>query len=176
MRNPLQGVGNGMGKIIHRVYAPIIAGAVVFPMLNTIDDRVAHYKVGRGQVNLGAQGVLTVGKFAGAHAGKKIQTFLNRPVAPGRGGRHANAAAVLSHLVGVEFADVGLACLYQLHCVLVNLLKVIRGKKKPILPIKAQPANVGLDSVHKLLLLLGRVGVVKAQVAQALIFFGCAKV
>ena len=39
--DPLQGVGEGMGEVVHRVDAPALAGAVVGDALDAVDDRVA---------------------------------------------------------------------------------------------------------------------------------------
>src|SRR5215813_1592170 len=43
-------------------------------------------------------------------------------------------------------------------------------------PIEAQPVDVALDRVDELLLFLGRIGVVEAQMAAPVVFLGEAKV
>ncbi|OPZ67518.1 MAG: hypothetical protein BWY82_02781 [Verrucomicrobia bacterium ADurb.Bin474] len=52
------------------------------------------------------------------------------------------------------------------------MLIVIRGKAKTITPIEAQPADVFLDHLDIVHVLLGRIRVVHAQVAQTAIFPG----
>ena len=80
----LDGVLDGMGKVVQRVDAPLVALAVVGHMLDAVDGRVAHVHVGAGQVDLGAQRLFAVGKLAGAHAAEQVQILL-RGCGPGRG-------------------------------------------------------------------------------------------
>src|SRR5439155_10083400 len=47
----------------------------------------------------------------------------------------------------------------------VELLEIVRGVMEVAAPIEAEPAHVALDRVDVFLLLPGRVGVVKAQMA-----------
>ncbi len=68
-------------------------------------------------------------------------------------------------LVGAEVVHVGLAGLDEVDRPLVQLLEVVGGEVEVLPPVEAQPADVGLDGVDVLLLLLDRVGVVEAQVA-----------
>ena len=51
----LDGVLNGVCKVVQRVDAPLVALAVVLDVLDAVDGRVAHIHVGAGQVDLGAQ-------------------------------------------------------------------------------------------------------------------------
>ena len=122
----------------------------------------------RGHVDPGAQHARAVGELAGAHALEQVEALLGRPVAPralaaGLGER----AAVLADLVGGEVVDVGLAGPDEVDGPLVELLEVVRGEVEVLAPVEAEPADVGLDGVDVLLLLLDRVRVVEAQVAAA---------
>ena len=46
MGNMLNGVLNGMGKIIHGVNAPLISRIVMLHMSHTINNRVSHVDIG----------------------------------------------------------------------------------------------------------------------------------
>ena len=72
--------------------------------------------------------------------------------------------------------DIGLAGLDQLLGPLVELLEVVGGVKQVLAPVEAEPAHVALDRVDVLLLLLGRIGVVEAQVAAPAELLGDAEV
>ena len=78
--------------------------------------------------------------------------------------------------LGGKLADVGKALLNELHSVLVHLIKVVRGVEEPVPPVKAQPVDVLLDSLHELHVLLGGVGVVHPQIAQPTILLRRTKV
>ncbi len=58
----------------------------------------------------------------------------------------------------------------------VELLEVVRGVVKVLAPVEAEPVHVALDGVDELLLLLGRIGVVEAQVAVAAELLGDAEI
>src|SRR5579872_2776004 len=54
----------------------------------------------------------------------------------------------------------------------VELRKIVRGKARRAAPLKAEPAHIALDRVDVLLLFLGRVGIVEAQIAASAELFG----
>ena len=86
-----------------------------------------------------------------------------RAVAAGLGQRAAAAAHLLRALV----VDIGVAALDQVFGPAVELIEIIRGVIQMRTPIEAEPAHVALDRVDIFLLLLRRVGVVKAQMTTA---------
>ena len=133
-----------------------------------VHHRVAQIDVAGGHVNLGAQGARAVRKFPGPHAREQVQVLLHRPVAVrALLARLGERAAVLADFVGAQVAHVGLALLDEPDGVLVQLLEVIGGVVPPVFPVEAQPADILLDGLDVLHLLLHRVGVVEAQVALA---------
>ncbi len=143
-----------------------------------------RYRTGSRRLMLGeamsilrAQHARAVGELAGAHAREEVEVLLDRPVPPrtlaaGLGER----AAVLADLVGGEVVDVGLAGPDEVDGPLVELLEVVRREVEVLAPVEPQPADVGLDGVDVLLLLLHRVRVVEAQVAAAAELAGDAEV
>ena len=172
----LQRVLNGMGKVVHGIDAPLVALPVVAHVVDTVDHRVAHIEVAAGQVDLGPQRHSAVGEFPGAHTGEQIQTLLHRPVAVGGHGGDADVAAVGLELLRRQLAHIGQPLLDEQHRLPVVLLKIVAAVEEPVAPVEAQPVDVLLDGLHKLLVLLGGVGVVHAQVAQAVVPLGGAEV
>ncbi len=69
--------------------------------------------------------------------------------------------------LGGQVADVGLAGPDQLHGPLVELFEVVGGIEQPIFPVEPEPAHILLDRLDVLVLFLGRIRVVEAQIAQA---------
>ena len=81
-----------------------------------------------------------------------------------------------AHLLLREVVDVGLAGADEMLGPFIKLLEMIGGEVEMVAPIEAEPANVLLDALDELVLLLGRVGVVEAQVATAAELLGDAEV
>ncbi len=117
------------------------------------------------------------GKFARAHAAEQIEVFLHAALAeravPARLGQRAARGA---HLVLALIVDIGLAGADQNFRPVVELFEIIRGVIKILAPIEAEPAHVGLDGIDIFLLLLGRIGIVEAQIAVAAEFLGDAEI
>ena len=165
----LQRVLNGMGKVVHREDAPLGALPVVVDEADAVDDGVAHVEVAAGQVDLGAEGHLALLHLAVLHLLKQPQVLLDGPVTVGGHGGDADVAAVGLKLLRRQLADVGKALLDELHRVLIVLLEIVGAIEEPVAPVEAQPVDILLDGVHILGVLLGGVGVIHAQVAQAVV-------
>ena len=176
MGDALKRVLDGMGEVVHGVDAPLIPLAVVVGEVDAVDHRVAHVEVAAGQIDLGPQGHGTLGELPGAHPAEQVQGLLNRPVPVGGGGGYADSAPVGLELIRGELADIGQPLLDQLLGVFVHLFKIVGGVIEPVPPVKAQPVDVLLDGVHILGILLGGVGVIHAQVAQAAVLLRGAEV
>ena len=176
MGNALQRVLNGVCKVVHGIDAPLVSLTVVVHMTDAIDDRVAHIEVAGSQIDLGAEGITVVLKFSGAHSGEQVQTFLNGAVAVRGNGRGIQVAPVLLELLRRQLADVGQPLLDQLHRIFVVLLKIVGAVVEAVAPVEAQPVDVLLDGFHELHILFGGVGVVHAEVAQAIVLLGGAEV
>ena len=110
MRDAFDGVGLPVREVVHRIDAPLVAGAVMLGVQDAVHHRVAHVEVGRGHVDLGPQGARAVGKFAGLHALEQVEVLFDGAVAIGAVlARLGQRAAVLAHFLGGQIADVGLA-------------------------------------------------------------------
>ena len=91
---------------------------------------------------------------------------------PGLGQCAARQAHLLLRLV----VDIGLAGADQMFRPFVELLEIVGRVIEMFSPVEAEPAHVALDGVDIFLLLLGRVGVVEAQMAAAGKFLGHAEI
>jgi len=78
-------------------------------------------------------------------------------------------AVVFADLLLRKEADISLAELDQLNGVRMHAVEVVRSLVVVLPPVETEPTNVFLDRIDVLDLFLGRVGVVHAQVAAALI-------
>jgi len=163
--------------VVHGVDAPLVACAVVLCMADAVQRGVAHDHIGRGHVDLGAQYLLTIGKFARAHAPEQVEVFLHATVATGAlAAGLGQRASVLAYLFGREVVHIGLAHADELLGVGIELFEVVGSVKFAVVPHPAEPMHVFADGIDVFRLFLGGVGIVKAQVALAAKFFGNAKV
>ena len=172
VRDALERVLDRVREVVHRKNAPLCALTVVLDVADAVEHGVAHIEVAGGEVDLRAQGILALRELAGAHARKQIEAFLNRAVAPGADGGGVHIAAVFAELLRRQLAHIGKPFFNQLHGVFVILLEVVRAEEEPVAPVKAEPVDILLNGFHKLVVLLGGVRVVHAQVADAAEFFG----
>ncbi len=177
MRDAFDGVRLPVGEVVARVNAPLVAGLVMMGVTDAVEDRVAQVDVRRRHVDLGAQRAGAVGELAAPHAGEQVEVLLDAALAERAVlARFGQAAAVGAHLLGIEVANEGLAGLDQMNRPLVQLIEIVGGIVLLTGPLEAQPLDVGLDRIDVLLVFLGGVGVVKAQVALAAELLGQAEV
>ena len=163
----LQRVLDGMGEVVHGEDAPFGALAVMLDIADAVEHRVSHVEVAAGQVDLGPEGVAPLLKFARAHPTEEIQTLLDGTVAPGADSGTGGVAPVFLELLRGQLAHVGQPLLDQLNGVFIGLLKVVRAVEQPVAPVEAKPVDILLDGIDVLSVLLGGVGIVKAQVTDA---------
>ena len=149
---------------------------MVLDVPDAVEDGVPHIEVAGGQVDLGPEGVLALGELAVLHPRKEVQVLLHGTVPPGTLGRGGGVPPVFPELVGGELADIGQALFDEVHRQLVGPLKIVRAVVEPVVPVEAQPVDVLLDGVYVLGVLLGGVGVVHPQVADAAVLLRRAEV
>ena len=138
----------------------------------SVDSGVAHIDVRRCHINLCSQSLRTVGEFAVLHALEELEVFLNasiavRAVLSGLG----KGASVFTHLVCVKVADVSLAVLYKLDCILIALVKIIGAVENATGRLTAKPGEVLENALNVLVILFGRVGIVVTKVEKTAVFF-----
>ena len=129
------GVLQAVRPVVHRVDAPIVAGAVMGGVQDAVHNRVAHIEIGMGHIDFSPQCSRAVGEFACPHTLKEVEVFLDgavavRAVFAGLGER----AAIIADLVCVKVADIGLAYLYKLDGVFVHLLESNRRRNRACPP------------------------------------------
>ena len=165
----LDGVLDGVGKVVHRVDAPLVALPVMLGVLDAVDGRVAQVHVGAGQVDLGAQGLFALLELPGTHPAEQVEILLRGTVAPrrGAGGLARVIAAVLAHLVAGQVVYVGLAFEDELLGVFIALIEVVAAVEDAAVGVGTQPVQVLDDAVDILLPFTGGVGVVEAEVELA---------
>ena len=162
-----------MGVVVHGVDAPGVARAVMRHVLDAVEYRVAQDHVGALHIDFGPQHLGPVRKLAGAHATEQLQVLPGRPAAVRAFlARLGEGAPVGADFFLGEVVDVGQPLFDEHFGKGVELAEIVRGVKEPVFPVEPQPVHVGLDGVDVFDFLLGRVGVVEAQVALAGEFLG----
>ena len=137
---------------------------------DAVDDRVAHDEVRRRHVDLRAQHFRAVGKFARLHAHEEVEILLDAAVAVrALLARLRQRAAVRLDLLSREIVDVGEPLLDQRDREVVELVEVVRRIELAVAPAEAEPADVLLDGVDVLRILLRRIRVIEAQVAETVV-------
>ena len=172
MGDALQRVLDGVGEVVHGEDAPLGALPVVFDVADAVEGRVPQVEVAAGQVDLGPQGVLSVRELPGPHPAEEVQTLLRGPVPPGGAGGGVYVPPVRLELFRRQLTDVSQALFDKVLCQLVGLFKVVASVEQPVPPVEPQPVDILLDGLHELHVLLGGIGVVKAEVAQAAVLLG----
>ena len=159
-----------MRVVVHRVDAPFVAGVVVMGAADTVDDGVAHIDVARCHVDFQTQGFAAVGKLAVFHACEQVEVFFFGAVAVRAVlARFSQRAAVFAHLFGRQIIDIRLAVFDQIDGVVIQLVEIIGSETRLACPMEAQPLNVFFDGVDVFVIFFFRVGIVKTQVAQAVV-------
>ena len=79
-------------------------------------------------------------------------------------------------MLGAKLANIGKTLFYKLDSVVIHILKIVRGIVEAVVPIVAQPMNVLFDRIDIFNVLLGGVGIVHAEVADAAVFLRCAEI
>ena len=168
MRDALDGIRLTVSEVVARIDAPLVAGLVMVRMANAVEDRVAQVHIRRRHIDLRPQRTGAIRELAGLHAGEQVEILFHRALAERAvRARFGQAATVLTGLLGCQVADIRLARLDQLYRPVMQLIEVIGGVAFLAGPLEAQPLHVALDRVDVLLVFLGRVGVIEAQVALA---------
>ena len=146
-------------------------------MQNAVKHRIAQIDVAGCHVDLGAQDARAVGKLTSPHASEQVEVLVDaaiaiRAVAPRLGQCPAVARMSSWRLV----VHIGFAGANQVLGPIVELLEIVRRVVEMLAPVEAEPTHVALDGIDVFLLLLGRIGVVEAQVAAAAEFLRDAEI
>ncbi len=123
----LQRIALTVGKVVHGVDAPLVAGAVVLSMENTVHDRIPHVEIGRGHIDLGPQHLGAVRIVAVLHLLEQFPILRHRAIPIGAIlARLGQGTAIGAHLLRRQIVDVGLAGFDKLHRPGMKLVEIIR--------------------------------------------------
>ncbi len=177
MGDPFHRVGQAVREIVHRVDAPFVARAVVLGVADAVERGIAHDHVGGGHVDPGAQDVLAVRELAVTHPMEKIKVFFHGTVAVGAfHARLRQGAPAGPDFLGGLAVHIGLAVADELLGVGIQAVEVVGGVEFAVVPVAAEPMHVFADGIDVFGIFLHRIGIVKAQVAQAAVLAGQAEV
>ena len=124
--NALYGIALAVGKVVHRVDAPLGAGAVVRSVVDAVHNRIAEEHVRMGHVYLGAEHLLALLELAVSHIAEEREVFLNAAVAVRRwGSRLLDSSPVEADLLQRLVVHIGQPLLYQKFSPVVKLLEII---------------------------------------------------
>jgi hypothetical protein len=177
VRDALDGVALAVRPVVHRVDAPLVAGPVMRRVQDAVHHRIAQVQVRRRHVDLGPQHARAVRELALPHALEEVEVLLSGAIAMGAvPARVGQGAAIRADLVGALVVHVGGAGADQLLGPRVERREVVRRVVLVLPPLVPQPADVLLDRVGEMRLLLRRIGVVEAEVTDPAELLGHAEV
>ena len=163
-------------EVIHRVSFPFVACAVVRGLDHAVDNWVAEVHVGVCHIYLGAQHHFAFLYFSAVHLLEQFEAFLRGAVAVRAFRSRLGGSPLLrGDFFGCLFVHVCLAFLYQADGKVPQLLEIVGGIIF-VAPLESQPLDVFLDGFHIFHVFLGRIRVVKAQVAHASVLLGDSEV
>ena len=164
-------------EVVHWIYVPTTTSAVVrVSSDDAVHDWVAEVHVRVGHVYLRAEYHLAVFNLAVLHGLEESEVLVDWTVAVWRCYTWLGRCTfLLSYLLGSLFVDIGLALFDKLNSEVVELLEIV-GSVVDIAPFEAQPSDVLLDRIYVFHIFFDGVGVVKSEVAYAVVFLCDAKV
>ena len=153
-----------MGKVIHRVDAPLRTRTVVRHLDDAVDDGVAEVHVRRSHIDLRTQDHCAFGELPSVHTAEEVEALLDGTIAEGAGDTRGGRCTLLRcDLFGSLLIDVGMACADQLFGKLIQTLKVVRSIVD-IAPVEAEPIDILTDSIDVLDVFLRGIRIVEAEV------------
>ena len=169
-------VALSVGEVVHGVGIPLISGTDMGDVQHTIDQRVAEQHVGMGHIDLGSQHEGSGLAFATVHKLEEFQILLHRTIAEGTvrtrtGGR----TLLLGNHLGTLFVDVSTSLLDEPYGKVPELLEIVAGIVD-VSPLESQPFDIVLNALDIFRILLDRVGVVKTEVTDTIVFLGQSEV
>ncbi len=81
--DPLDGILEAVGEVIHGIDAPFVAGSVVRMVQYPVYGRITHVHVGACHIDLGPQGPGAAGKLSAFHSAEEIEVLPGGPVPVG---------------------------------------------------------------------------------------------
>ena len=171
VRDALDRVLDRMREIVHRVNAPLISCVLMGQMSDPVNDRITHIDVGRGHIDLRAEDLLTVGKFAVLHFREEREVLLDAAVSARiLASRLRQCSAVFTDLICGEVRHIGKALLNKKNGLLVHGIKIVRCKQHRAVVLCAEPCDIALDRLDKFILFLCRICIIEAEMELSAVF------
>ena len=171
VRNAFYGVLDRMGKIIHGVDTPCIPGIVMAHMRHAVDHRIPHIHIGGSHIDLRPKHFLPILIDSVLHILEQLQILFHCTIPVWTVfSRLFQRSAVFADLFCRQVTYIGFSLFDQLHCRFIHLLKIVGRKKKPVLPVRAQPLDVTLDRIHEFRPFFGRIRIVKPHIEFSVVF------
>ena len=143
---------------------------------DSVDDGVAEVHVRVCHIQLGTKHHAALYRLGSVHLVEKLQAFLNGTVAVRRSHTWSSRCALLfCNLLCCLLVNVSVSVLYHPYGELPKLIEIV-GSIIYVAPLESEPRDVVQNVLHILVVLLCRVGIVKADVADTVIFLGYSKV
>ena len=159
-------------KIIHGIYAPLISCIVMTHVGNPVYDRISHVDIGARHIYFCPQNLLSVGVFAVFHILEKFEIFFHGAVSVRTVfARCVKCSPVFFYLIGGKIAYKCFSLFDKLNRSLIHLVKIVRCKKQPVLPVCSEPFNIRFYRIHKFRFLFGRISIIKSQIKLAAVLF-----
>ena len=172
MGNALDGILDGMCKIVHRIDTPFISGIVMCHVRHTINNRISHVHIWACHIDSGAQNLFAVGIFARFHLFKQSEVFFYASLCTGiHLAGLGQRTAVFTDLIRGKIRNVSFAFLNQLYSALIHLVEIVGCKEQSVLPVSSQPFDIGFNGLNKLRFLLSRIGIIKTHVEFTIVLF-----
>ena len=170
MRDSLERIRDRMGEVVQRVNAPLIAGAMVRGVTDPVDRGIAKIDVRASHVDLEAEHMGAIGKFARTHPAKEGKILLGAAlpigaVLPRLGQRTARGA----HFFGRLAVDVRQAMLDEPLGEAIQMIVIVRRVVAMRAPVITQPADGFGDRVLVFDVLLEWIRVVEAQMTDTVV-------
>ena len=135
-----------------------------------VDDGIAHIDVARSHIDFQTQGFAAIGELAVFHACEQVEVFFDTAVAVRAVfACFGQRTAVFTHFFGSQIIDIRFAVFDQADCVIIKLIEIVGSETRLTRPMETEPLNVFFDGVDVFIVFFFRVGIVKTQVAQAVI-------
>ena len=160
-----------MCKIVHWIDVPASSCTMVrMRSDDAVHNRIAEVHIRMRHVYFSTQHHLSFLYLAGLHSLKQAQVLFDRTVAERRSNTgFGRCSLLLGNLFRRLFIDISLTLFDKADSQVVELLKVV-GSIENLAPFEAEPCNIALDGLYIFRVLFSRVGIVKTQVADTVVF------
>ena len=173
----LDGIGDRVGEIIHRVDAPLVSCPWMLCVFYSIEGRVSHIDVGGCHIDLCSESVLSLREFTVLHSQKEIHVLFDGSI-PIRGilSRLCKCSSVFLHLFRRKRVYICLTFTDEIKSDFIKLIVVIRSIILMFAPVETQPVDIVLYGIDIFHIFLGGVCVIKPKVTDAFILLCQAEV